>query len=525
MVAKAMPANRVATVAKAKAKPAPSVRRAVPAAPMAMVPVESVSKVNLADDDSIDECSQPGMQPEPEESADGALSVSTRVEYSALPRGSVQDVFGLVTIVASDKPSEAQEAQRQPMDLVCVLDVSGSMTGQKIRLVQDAARFIVEEADPADRISLVTFNHSATRMLRLRKMGPEGKNEASVATLRLVADGGTSIAAGLDTALQVMEQRRQRNKVSAILLLTDGQDGSTRPQIPSLLARAQRAGCGVYAFGFGSDHDASLLSEIAEQAATPFTFVEDVENIREAFAGAVGGLASVVAQRIELSIRCHVPLKAVHTGFPVQRESDTAATVTIPDIFAGERRDVLVELAVPADGEADRTLLFEAAARYVDLNRSGVLQTPQVATTAERCEEPQPEVEPDEEVSAHRERVEVTRALQEAAAHSDAGDFTAARELIGSTENKVKERKATKMSPALLLELEDACVRMASRAVWEQGGRAEVQDAAQMHKMQRCTNMSKVSAKARGSVSKMSKEMYCSSSAQKSIMKAKGDAF
>merc|ERR1719262_77468 len=156
----------------------------------------------------------------------------------------------------------------------------------------------------------------------------------------MVAGGGTSIASGLDMAISVMEQRRQCNKVSAILLLTDGQDSTTRPRIPSLVRRAQQAGCSLYTFGFGADHDARLLSEIAEQATTPFTFVEDVEHIKEAFAGAVGGLASVVAQRVELKLNCHATLKAVHTPFAIRHASDTNASVLIPDLFAGERRDI-----------------------------------------------------------------------------------------------------------------------------------------------------------------------------------------
>merc|ERR1719160_127190 len=298
---------------------------------------ENSKSIDFADDDSLDVEAAPSApaatQPEPEVLADAALSVSTRVEYSALPRGSVQDIFGLVSIEAPKKSVE-DELPRQPMDIVCVLDVSGSMNGTKIRLVQDAMRFVIEQADPADRVSIVTFNHTASRPLRLRKMNAEGKNDANVAVLQLVAGGGTSIAAGLDAALNVMEQRRNRNKVSAILLLTDGQDYSTRPQIPSLVARAQQVGASLYTFGFGADHDAGLLSELAEQATTPFTFVEDEEHIREAFAGAVGGLSSVVAQKVELSVACHVPLTEVHTPFPVQRRPDESFTVTIPDMFA-----------------------------------------------------------------------------------------------------------------------------------------------------------------------------------------------
>merc|ERR1712159_515562 len=135
----------------------------------------------------------------------------------------------------------------------------------------------------------------------------------------------------------------------------------------------------------------------------------------------------------------------------------------------------------------------------------------------ERCDEVQPEAEPDEEVSAHRERVEVTRALKDAAEQSNRGQFESAQHVIVSTQEKIKSKKQSRMSPALLLELEDAHSRMASRSSWEQGGRAETMDAAQMHMMQRCTNVSKSKKSA---VSKVSKEMYCSPSAQMSICKA-----
>jgi uncharacterized protein YegL len=475
---------------------------------------------SFADDDSIDDAAmaQAGItQPEPEIMPSGPLSVSTRVEYSALQRGSVQDIFGLVSVEAPKK-SGVEELPRQPMDVVCVLDVSGSMTGSKLRLVQDAMRFVINQADPEDRVSIVMFNHRGERALRLRKMNTEGKNDATIAVLQLVAGGGTSIAAGLDVALEVMEQRRHRNKVSAILLLTDGQDYSTRPQIPSLCTRAQQVGTSLYTFGFGADHDAGLLSELAERATTPFTFVEDEEHIREAFAGAVGGLSSVVAQKVELSVACHVPLSAVHTPFPVQRESDTGFTVTIPDMFAGERRDIVVELA--ASPEA--TLLLTASAQYFDLQQSVTSQTSSTRMVVERHEQPQPELEPDEEVSGHRDRVEVSRALQDAAAQSDMGDFESAREKLSAMDRKVKSRKQTKMSPALLLELQDAQERMASRSSWEQGGRAEVKDAAQMHMMQRCTNISKSK---KSSVCKMSKEMYCSPSSVMKVKQSAGDEF
>jgi len=87
------------------------------------------------DDDPISSASSGEVQPEPEVSSAGPLSVSTRVEYSALPHNSTRQTFGLVTLTTSSETQHTAAAtpdmHRESMDLVCVLDVSGSMMGQK----------------------------------------------------------------------------------------------------------------------------------------------------------------------------------------------------------------------------------------------------------------------------------------------------------------------------------------------------------------------------------------------------------
>jgi len=463
-------------------------------------------------------------QPEPEVSVTGPLSISTRIEYSALPTGQTRDVFGIVTLKAAvPVPKDPAVEKRQPLDIICVLDVSGSMQGDKIRLVQEAVRFVIKESEPSDRLSIVAFNHEPTRVLRLARMHNEGKNEATVATLRLAANGGTNIASGLEAALEVAERRKQRNAVSAILLLTDGQDGSGSrggsSAYAALVARAQRAGCSLYAFGFGADHDARLLSEIAEQAQTPFTFVEDVDSIGQAFAGAMGGLASVVAQRVQLTLDCNVHLKAAHTPFPITRDSNNA-TIQIPDMLAGERRDVLVEFSVPSETENGQDMrLMTATAAYWDLETSATAHAEGVEMRLLRtaADEPQPEMEPDEEVIQQRDRVEVAQTLETAVAHGEAGQFEQAQALLASHEERIRGKHKHAISDTLAVELQDARSRLQSRASWMDGGMAELNDAKQMHRMQRTTNVT-VSSKSR---MKSSKCMYATS-VQQSWMSKKG---
>merc|ERR1711879_768742 len=134
-----------------------------------------------------------------------------------------------------------------------------------------------------------------------------------------------------------MEQRRHRNAIGGIFLLTDGQDYSSRGNLQGIVDRARAAQCAIYSFGFGTDHDSAMLSGIAESAQTPFTYVEQVDSIKEAFAGTVGGLMCILAQNIELRI---IPdggcsISKIHTPFSHHSGDSGAVSVLIPDAFAG----------------------------------------------------------------------------------------------------------------------------------------------------------------------------------------------
>merc|ERR1719443_2302375 len=99
------------------------------------------------------------------------------------------------------------------------------------------------------------------------------------------------------------------------------------------------------------------------------------------------------------------------------------------------------------------------------------------------------EGEPDAEVAAQRQRVEVTNALEQAVARCEAGNFDAAQHLLRENAERLRSSPAkTPVSDALLGELNDAQQRMCSRQAFSSGGHAEVADAMQMYRMERCTN-------------------------------------
>uniref|UniRef100_A0A0E0BQ61 RING-type domain-containing protein n=1 Tax=Oryza glumipatula TaxID=40148 RepID=A0A0E0BQ61_9ORYZ len=82
----------------------------------------------------------------------GVLVLKTHCEYPALSRGAARD--GFAVLVHAKAPAAAGRA---PLDLVTVLDVSTSMTGDKLALVKRAMGFVIDSLGAADRLSVVAF--------------------------------------------------------------------------------------------------------------------------------------------------------------------------------------------------------------------------------------------------------------------------------------------------------------------------------------------------------------------------------
>lgn len=232
-------------------------------------------------------------------------------------------------------------ARRAPIDLVTVLDVGGGMTGAKLQMMKRAMRLVISSLSSTDRLSIVAFSASSKRLMPLKRMTTTGRRSARRIIESLVAGQGASAGEALKKASKVLEDRRERNPVASIMLLSDGQNErvsskSTNPNRPSNVVSSTRYGhleIPVHAFGFGEN--GAYGAEPAE----------------DAFAKCVGGLLSVVVQdlRVQLGFAsgsAPAEIAAVYccTGRPNLMGS---GSVRLGDLYAEDERELLVELKVP----------------------------------------------------------------------------------------------------------------------------------------------------------------------------------
>jgi hypothetical protein len=91
--------------------------------------------------------------------------MSTALEYGAQVPHEESNIYGLVTLQAPPlilpSDDESVPVSRVPVDLVCVVDQSGSMSGEKMRLLKQTLVYITEQLNDLDRLAIISFDTAA----------------------------------------------------------------------------------------------------------------------------------------------------------------------------------------------------------------------------------------------------------------------------------------------------------------------------------------------------------------------------
>ena len=154
---------------------------------------------------------------------------------------------------------------RKGAALVLVLDVSGSMEGEKLAMAVAGALELVRSAAPEDYLGVVLFSSSPRVLFPPRPMTAQGKKEAESLLLSLRAGGGTVLGGAFREALRLLEGVPVERK--AVLVLTDGLIADAKEPI---LALAATAGVEVSALALGPDADAAFLEALAQRGGGRF---------------------------------------------------------------------------------------------------------------------------------------------------------------------------------------------------------------------------------------------------------------
>jgi Ca-activated chloride channel family protein len=277
------------------------------------------------------------------------VTLTCRLNKAHLP---VMNTQQLVYVLIEATPGAGVAQVQMPLNLSLVLDKSGSMQGKKIQNLREAAKLAVDRLGPDDTISIVAF--SDRKYLIAESQPVADKEDLKKKIDRIRDGGGTAISGGMGQGLAELDKALSPDRVSRMLLLTDGQTFGDEKQCKRLGKKAGDNGIVVNALGLGDDWNEELLDEIAEASGGVADFIDSPDKIVQFFEQAVQSMQDTVVQNAQMILRLAngVRPRQVWQVLPMisnlgyQPLSDRDVQVALGELEKGQPRSLLVELLV-----------------------------------------------------------------------------------------------------------------------------------------------------------------------------------
>lgn len=208
--------------------------------------------------------------------------------------------------------SAKQERTTVPLDLIIILDTSGSMSEQgKIDQARRAVQYCLGQLTRNDRFALIRFATDAeSYRSELTTATKEEVARAQDWVSELRAAGGTNISEALEAAAKLIDKEnglpeaKQRRRL--VLFVTDGLPTVGVTSVDEILAKAQKAfkdsATRVFTFGVGHDVNTRLLDRLAEQTRACSEYVAPQQDLEVPVSRLFDKVARPALSEVEVQI-------------------------------------------------------------------------------------------------------------------------------------------------------------------------------------------------------------------------------
>lgn len=200
---------------------------------------------------------------------------------------------------------QIETGQLPPSNFVFLIDVSGSMSDDnKLPLVQQSLRLLVQQLRPQDRVALVVYAGAAGTVLP----STSGSDKAAInaAIDRLSAGGSTAGAAGIQLAYQVARSHYAERGNNRVILCTDGDFNvgvSSDAELVRLIEKERESGVflSVLGFGMGNYQDAKM-QQLADKGNGNHAYIDQIGEARKVLVSEFGGTLFAIAKDVKLQL-------------------------------------------------------------------------------------------------------------------------------------------------------------------------------------------------------------------------------
>jgi len=236
-------------------------------------------------------------------------------------------------------------AARPFLNVVLVIDRSGSMEGEPLDYVKRACSYVVDLLDPNDILSVVTFEETVEVLIPPRRV--VNKELIKQHIQRLVPGNTTNLYDGLALGAQQILSAREPGRIERLIVFTDGEPTTGIKDYHSLVQHVgeiKNRGITSTFLGFGYEYNEELLAGMAKRAGGNYYFISKSELIPEIFRAELDKLFTIAGRNLRLRLKTArwVVLRQIfgHSIPYGQREIE----LNLADVEKGTSLEVVLDL-------------------------------------------------------------------------------------------------------------------------------------------------------------------------------------
>jgi Ca-activated chloride channel family protein len=200
---------------------------------------------------------------------------------------------------------ELTQAERQPVHITFLVDVSGSMqSADKLPLAKRSMHMLVDGLGEDDTVALATYAGQVARILPPTKA--MNKRQIHEAIDRLGAGGSTAMSAGIDLAYGMAMESFRPGHENRVVILSDGDANVGAASFDTLLAQIkQYADKGVtlstIGLGMGNYRD-TLMEQLANKGDGNNFYIDSQAQAQRVFVEELGGSMLTIARDVKIQV-------------------------------------------------------------------------------------------------------------------------------------------------------------------------------------------------------------------------------
>ena len=280
------------------------------------------------------------------------LQVSPMFDLDAISYEKESEVYLDVVLTAPDKT----DLKCLPLHLILAIDCSGSMDNGKLTSVKSTVDKLIMHLTENDSLGIIGFSDTVWSVTPTLPMTKENKEQARKSVKELKTLSATNLSGAMTEAME-RAVTADKEKISRIILLTDGLPSAGKCAKDDLIQIAGNIppSVSMTTFGYGMDFDSELMASISRMGKGNNFYIQKDEDCNKAFATELGGLLSIFAQNIMISLTPtgNVTFNEILSEYKCEQRqgyrllTGKKVNITIDDIYYGEKKHVVLKLTVP----------------------------------------------------------------------------------------------------------------------------------------------------------------------------------